>query len=188
MRRRPLTWAGVRPRGDVHRHGLAAELLRGEEAGVAGDHDAGLVDDDRLAPAVLADGERDLLDGGVADDARVRLVGDRLGDRPPLDGEGLLGCGGSWASPPMLTAASDPGRGHFCAAALAQVHVGAVVVPDDAVPMAAEAAHVHLDAAPGGAGRSARCRARGRRGSAGRGWRSGGRGAPRRSPRSWRGS
>ena len=34
--------------------------------------------------------------------------------------------------------------------ALAQIHVGAVVAPDDAVPVAAEAADVHLDAAPSG--------------------------------------
>ena len=52
--------------------------------------------------------------------------------------------------PPMLNRASYLGAATFVRLHLAQIDVGAVVVPDDAVAMAAEAADVHLDAAPGG--------------------------------------
>ena len=43
-----------------------------------------------------------------------------------------------------------PGAATFVRLHLTQIHVGAVVVPDDAVPVATEAADVHLHAAPGG--------------------------------------
>ena len=134
---------------DVHRHLLTAELEGGPQAGVAGDDDAGLVDDDRLAPTVVLNRERHLLHDGVADDARVGRVGNRSGGRPPLNMEAFRVGGGvrhrrsSWA--PAAAAGAAISRG-----SLAAVLVGAVVAPDDDVPVAAEAAHVDLDASPGG--------------------------------------
>lgn len=43
-------------------HFLQAELLRAKQAGVTGNNDIVLIDDNRLAPAELSDRGRDLVD------------------------------------------------------------------------------------------------------------------------------
>ena len=95
-----------------------------------------------------------LLDGRLADDARVGLVRGsawRLGHHSIW--RSVLGCGrGLGIAPDAEPPRPTRGRGHFCAAASGRgrrrCRRGARGT--DAVPVAAEAAHVHLDAAPGG--------------------------------------
>ena len=65
-----------------------AELPRRHEPAVAGQHAAVLVDQDRVGPAELDYGRRDLIDLRLAVRARVALVRAQVLDRPELDSFG----------------------------------------------------------------------------------------------------
>ena len=73
---------GLHVAGDVHGHFSKPEQLGRHEPRVPNDDDAQLVDDDRLAPAILPNALRNLLDGKVADSARAALIGFHVIDRP----------------------------------------------------------------------------------------------------------